>query len=42
MDTELGILQMKLNAEAKKRSNFTERMDDMHKDLTTVRQLLTN
>jgi len=37
----MGILQMKLNSEGRKRTIANERLDDFYKDLSSLKRLLS-
>jgi len=40
LESQMGMLQLKINSEGKKRAVANERLDDLYKDLTTLKQLL--
>jgi len=40
LESQMGMLQLKINSEGKKRAVTNERLDDLYKDLTTLKQLL--
>jgi len=41
MESQFAILQMKINSEGKKRAIANERLDDLYKDSSSLKQLLT-
>jgi len=41
LESQMGILQMKLNSEGRKRAVATERLDDLYKDLSSFKRLLS-